>query len=118
MSERATQQQHELFADYSADREVLRELCRLLPALPSVFAFAKFWGIPGLLPHDSILKQRSLYKTRSGSARCQGSWGGATLSWSVSSEDHCVCRVRVDKRNKSETPLTVSLEFRRGAVRS
>lgn len=39
MSERATQQQQELFADYSADREVLRELCRLLPALPSVLRY-------------------------------------------------------------------------------
>lgn len=39
MSERATQQQHELFADYSADREILRELCQLLPALPSVLRY-------------------------------------------------------------------------------
>ena len=59
MIERATQQQQELFADYSVDREVLRELCRLLPALPSVLRYydefqdaVRFKGAKGLRPSD------------------------------------------------------------------
>lgn len=39
MRERATQQQQELFADYSANQEALHELCRLLPALPSALRY-------------------------------------------------------------------------------
>lgn len=39
MSERATMQQQELFSDCSPDTEILRELCRLLPALPSVLRY-------------------------------------------------------------------------------
>jgi hypothetical protein len=39
MSEQATQQQQELFDDYSADRAVLRDLSKMLPALPSVLRY-------------------------------------------------------------------------------
>ena len=39
MSERVTQQQQELFADYSPDQEVLRELRGLSPPLPSVLRY-------------------------------------------------------------------------------
>lgn len=39
MNERATLQQQELFANNSADTEILRELCRLLPPLPSALRY-------------------------------------------------------------------------------
>lgn len=39
MSERVTHHQQKLFTEYSADQGVLCELCRLLPALPSVLRY-------------------------------------------------------------------------------